>query len=148
MTCIEQSIYIHATSEIVDKIALNSKRIPEWYVGMQRLEVDDHYPEVDGEAAFVLDVAGFSVDGKAISVRLEPGDIFMYRLEGMITGLVRWSHTPEASGTRLTVTQQYQLTGGAFEKLIERKLREDLAKSLCNLAVLVESERAYMEPTV
>jgi hypothetical protein len=146
MAKIDRSIYIEASSEEIDAVALDPRRIPEWYAGVENLEADSLFPEVGGKASFTFRLAGITLNLDIVSVKLDRGEQFVYRIEGILQGLSRWSYIPEGTGTRLDVTQIYVM--GAFgiladQLVLEQKLQEDLERSLRTLAALVHSEKAY-----
>jgi uncharacterized membrane protein len=143
MTTVERSVYVDAPSEAIDAVTLDPDRLPDWYVGVQRVEPDGVYPEPGGRVVMIYRAAGVSFDITMTSLEGVPGEYYLFGMEGMIAGTNRWTHTPEGSGTRLTVTFDYEVPGGGLGQaldrlLIERMNTDQLEKSLANLKALVE----------
>ena len=110
------------------------------------MQLDDLFPEPGGRGKFVLRIAGVTLKVDVISEELVRGERFVYRIEGMVDGVWRWTSTPEAGGTRLTVTAGYEPGDGLFGEpaglfIVERTMAENLEKSLQRLAALAETER-------
>ncbi len=143
MTTLERSIVINATAEAIDPITTDPNRLPEWYVGIQKVKPDGKYPHVGGVIETVYKAVGISFKVKMTSTEYVPGQSMQINMEGMITGSNRWVYQPEGEGTRLTATFEYKMPGGgvgqAVNKLvIERINAQNLEKSLENLKAVVE----------
>ena len=144
MTLLEHSIFINATPEAIDAVALDANRLPEWYAGIQEVKPDDIYPEVGGTVEAVYKTAGINFKMKITSMELVRGQNQTLKIEGMIDGTSHWIYTPEGEGMQITCTFDYEMPGGsvgkAFDKLIvERMNAENLKKSLKNLKAIAES---------
>lgn len=148
MCKIEKSIYVEASAEEIIAVALDPDRISEWYAGVEQFECDQRFPEVGGEGKLVIRSTGVSLPVDIMSIELDRGKSFVYRMDGMVQGTVRWWLTPEKTGTRLTVTQIYDFVGRiipsdvSYKPVIEQDLAEDLEMSLTKLASIVEVEAA------
>jgi carbon monoxide dehydrogenase subunit G len=64
-------------------------------------------------------------------------------MAGMITGTNQWETVQEGSGTRVTVTINYEMAGGGLGKIadkliVERMNDKNTATSLENLKAIVE----------
>lgn len=143
MTTLERSILIEATTQEIQTIALDANRLPEWYAGIQKAQPDETYPEVGGVVEAVYKAAGISFNIKMTTVELVWGDHQTLKMEGMITGTSRWVFTPEAEGTRVTATFDYEMPGGGLGKvfdklLVERMNADNLDKSLKKLKTVAE----------
>ncbi len=144
MATLERSIFINATTDEIDFFTLDPWRLPEWYEGVERVEPDGVYPEPGGVVNMIYKSAGISFTIKMTCLELVRGEYALYKMEGMMTGTNRWTHTPEGDGTWLTAQFDYELPGGglgkAFDRLVvERMNTENLEKSLARLKELVEA---------
>jgi len=143
MTTLERSIVINAAPEDIDKISTDPNRLPEWYAGIQEAKPDGTYPQVGGTVESVYKAVGISFKIKMTSEEYVQGQRMQSRMDGMISGINRWTYQPEGDGTRLTAIFEYEMPGGglgqAVNKLMVEKMNaENLEKSLKNLKALVE----------
>ncbi len=143
MTTVECSIVINATPEAIDKVALDGKRLSEWYAGIESAEADSAYPQVGGVVEAVYKAVGMSFKIKIKAIELDLGKAMTTQMEGMITGTTRWVYGPAEEGTQVTSTLDYELPGGGLGQManklvIEKMNASNLEKSLSNLKALVE----------
>jgi carbon monoxide dehydrogenase subunit G len=143
MTTVERDIFINASIDEIDAIALDGYRLPEWFAGVEKAEPDDIYPEVGGQVRLVYKAAGLKFNITMTTEELERGYYAIFRLEGMMTGTHRWEHTPEDDGTRTRVRFDYETSGGVFgqvvdQLIVQRMNTRNLETSLENLKALAE----------
>lgn len=148
MTTVERSIVINASTEMIDKIALDAHRLPEWYVGVEKATPDSLYPEVDGRVILVYKATGITFNLALTVQELVRGDHVAYQMGGMMVGTQQWGYTPEGEKTRLTALVDYEIPGGALGKVadklvVERMNAKNLEKSLENLKALVDAAILY-----
>jgi uncharacterized membrane protein len=143
MAKVERSVLINAPTDVIDQIALDASRLPEWYVGVEETRPDSLYPEVDGKVLLVYKAAGVTFRLALTVQELVRGDHISYQMVGMMVGTQEWSYTPESDGTRLTALVDYEIPGGALGRVadklvVERMNAKNLEQSLENLKALVE----------
>jgi hypothetical protein len=144
MAKIERSIVIHSDWQAVDAIALDGARNGEWYAGVESSSADDTYPQVGGVCTMVYRAGPTTFNLRQTVREYVPGDYILFDIEGgVIKGTSRWSHTPEANGTRVTCLLEYEASGGGLgaiaDKLVlERMNTSQLEESLRNLKQLAE----------
>ncbi|NIR26604.1 MAG: hypothetical protein GWN04_00440 [Gammaproteobacteria bacterium] len=144
MTTIEKSIVINAPLEKVTAVIDQAERSPEWYAGIDDIEVDPRYPEVGSTNKMTYKAAGiaFEMTGTVLQhERLKRKS----KLGGMITGTHVYELTPMGETTRVKLTTDYEMPGGGLGKIVDRLVVErtndkNIEQSLANLKVLVESE--------
>jgi uncharacterized membrane protein len=143
MTTVERSIVINASADAINAVTLDGSRLPDWYVGIDAATPDDVYPEPGGKVETTYKAAGMSFNLTMTATELVRGEYGAFKLDGMITGMNRWTYTPEGDGTRVTAVFEYEMPGGALgalaNKLVVEKMNiQNLEKSLANLKALVE----------
>jgi uncharacterized membrane protein len=143
MATVERSILINAPTDMIDAVALDGSRLPEWYVGVEQATPDDLYPEVGGRVSLVYKAAGVTFNMALTVQELARGHHISYQMAGMMVGTQQWSYTPEGGRTRLTALVEYDMPGGALGKIadklvVERMNARNLEESLENLKALVE----------
>ena len=142
-TVVEKSIIINATPEEVDAVTLDGNLLPQWYAGIQSVELDDSYPQAGGVVKMVYRSAGINFNMSMTSLRLVKGESLLLKLDGMISGKSRWFYAPEGDATCVSCRFEYEMPGGsvgqAVNKLVvERMNVQNLEKSLEDLKALVE----------
>jgi hypothetical protein len=143
MATVERSIVIQATTDGIDAIALDGARLPEWYVGVERAEPDDVYPEVGGQIDLTYKASGATFHLTLTVRELVRGDYLVYEMSGMMTGTQRWWYESEGGATRTCAVVDYEMPGGALGKIadklvVERMNAKNLEQSLENLKAVVE----------
>lgn len=143
MATIEKSIVINATTDEIDKYAIDAHTYPEWFAGVESVVVDDTFPEVGGTVAVKYKSAGLTLDMTMKSVSIEHGDHLTIEMEGMISGTQSWQYEQVDGGTEVSCTFDYTMKGGGLgaiaDKLVaERMNTQNLEKSLESLKALVE----------
>ncbi|MCB8944905.1 MAG: SRPBCC family protein [Ardenticatenaceae bacterium] len=145
-TVVEKSIVVKATPDEVDAVTLDGNLLPQWYAGVQSVELEGAYPDPGGAVKMVYRSAGINFKMSMTSLRLVKGESLLLKLDGMITGKSRWFYTPEGDDTRVSCRFEYEMPGGsigqAVNKLVvERMNVQNLEKSLEDLKALVESRK-------
>ena len=143
MATVERSVFINATTDEIDAVTLDPWQLPNWYEGVQSVEPDDVYPEPGGVVKMVYKAGPATLNITMAALELERGNHALYKMEGMMTGTNRWTHTPEGNGTWITAAFDYELPGGGLgavaDKLVVERINvQNLEKSLENLKRLVE----------
>jgi uncharacterized membrane protein len=144
-TSVERSVIIRANPEEINAVALDGRRLPEWYTGIEISTPDSTYPMLGGAVDVVYKAAGINFKLKMTTVEYVEGERFSLQLEGMIKGKTRWELAPRGpERTKLSCTFEYEIPGGglgqAINNLVVEKMNiENLDKSLDKLKVLVES---------
>lgn len=143
MTTLERSIIINAAPEAIDSFTADARRWPEWYPGVEQAEPDDTFPRVGGVTKVVYKAIGTHFNITFTSIEYDYGRSLAYTMDGMMTGTVRYTLTPEGSGTRVTGRFDYDVPGGGLGKvldklLLERMNADNLEKSLANMKASIE----------
>ncbi len=144
MTALEHGIMINASADIIEAIAIDGKRAPEWVPGVLRAEPDDVHPEPGGKLYMVYKIPGVTIGFTSTIMELKHGRGLTERMDGVIRGIMRWEYLPENGGTWVKVKFDYEMIGGILGKALDRLLikdmnRRSLKKILENLKGLVES---------
>jgi uncharacterized membrane protein len=144
MTTLEHGILIKAPAEVIEAITIDGKRAPEWVPGVLRAEPDDVHPEPGGKLYMAYKVPGMTLGFTSTIMELERGQRFTERMEGVMSGIMRWEYMPENGATWVKVKFDYEMMGGILGKALDRLLMKDmnrrsLEKILENLKGLVES---------
>ncbi|GAB4513750.1 MAG: hypothetical protein OHK0046_14860 [Anaerolineae bacterium] len=145
MAKIEQSVVINAPWQMVDSVSTDGARLPEWFAGVESVEVTGGFPEVGGKVDAKYKASGIGFDLVIVSTAYERGSYLTTSMSGMITGTQHWAINPLSDEqTELSVTFDYEVPGGGVGKVldklvIERTNKANIEKSLENLKNLVES---------
>jgi hypothetical protein len=140
----DDSIEVNATPDQTWQVLSNLRRLPEWYVPAQRIQVLTSGPVKEGWqfllavktlSGLVLNATGtvteFNADTRSITWRGQaPG----------ISGDSRWTISP-AAGTQTRISHSFQ--GQGWLMFLSQKLgrnRMTVRKRLANLKILVEAE--------
>lgn len=144
MTVLERSILINATPEAIDGFTSDAARWPEWYPGVEQVTPDAGFPQQPGATAkIVYKAVGTHFNITFTSTEYDFGRSLAYKMDGMMTGMVRYTLTPEGDGTRVTGRFDYDVPGGGLGKILdklvlERMNAENLEKSLANMKAHIE----------
>ena len=143
-TTVERSVIIRANPDQINAVALDGKRLPEWYEGIQAAVPDSMYPQMGGAVDVTYKAAGINFNLKMKTIEYVDGISFGLEMDGMIKGRTRWELAPRGEGrTKLICTFQYEMPGGsigqAVNKMVVEKMNvENLEKSLDRLKMLCE----------
>lgn len=144
MAVVEKSIFIEMSPEELYDFGVNHpERIPEWFEGVETIEVDSTYPAVGGKVEVTYKAAGITFKTTGTAIEAVRGKKYATQYTGMATGVQTWTYQPEGSGTRLTLHFDYEIVGGGVGKmldklLIERQNAKNFEQSLKNLKVMAE----------
>jgi uncharacterized membrane protein len=144
MASVEHSVVINSSPENIDAFTMNPSQLHEWYVGVQEAQPDANYPKVGGAMQVVYKAAGVTFHLTFTVVEYEYLKGVAYKIDGMMTGLSRFTLTPEKGGTRVVGKFDYEVPGGSLGKVldklvVEKMNSENLDKSLKNLKQIMES---------
>jgi carbon monoxide dehydrogenase subunit G len=143
MATIEKSIVIHATTEQIDRYALDASTWPQWFAGVEAVDADGTFPEPGGVVDTTYKSMGATFHLTITSQDLEIGSHVVFEMTGMITGTQNWHYEPEGNATRVVCTFDYDLPGGGLGKALDKVLfqrtnSQSIEESLDNLKALVE----------
>ena len=143
MTTVERSVQIGATADEIDAVVLDGNRLPEWFEGVESVNVDDTYPEPGGKVEMTYKAAGMSFEITLTSTDLARGEHATFQMDGMMTGTHHWTYTPAGDGIELKARFDYDVPGGGLGKIadklvVERMNTSNLEKSLEKLKNLIE----------
>lgn len=143
MATIKKSIIINASTDDIDKYAIDANTYPQWFAGVESVEVDGTFPEVGGTVAVKYKSAGLTMDMTMISIAINRGESLTIEMDGMISGTQSWLYEASDGGTKVNCTFDYNMKGGGLgaiaDKLVaERMNTQNLEKSLESLKQIVE----------
>jgi uncharacterized membrane protein len=143
MARIEKSIVINADTQTIDQYAINAHTYPQWFAGVESVEVDGTFPEAGGQVKAQYKAAGVTFELLMTTREIVHGSHIIFDMEGMITGAQHWSYAPAGGGTQVTCVFDYDMPGGALgaiaDKLVvERMNNGNIENSLANLKKIVE----------
>ncbi len=143
MATIEKTIVINATTDEIDKYAIDASTYPQWFAGVDEAAPDETFPEVGGKVAIKYKSTGMTLDMTMESISIEHGDHLTIKMDGMISGTQSWKYSPAEGGTLVTCTFDYEMAGGGLGKIAdklvaERMNKQNLEKSLESLKQIVE----------
>jgi len=143
MATIEKNIVINATTDEIDKYAIDPLTYPQWFAGVESVESDGKFPEVGGKVAIKYKSAGLTFDMTMESISIEHGDHLTIKMDGMISGTQSWKYEPADNGTLVNCTFDYAMAGGGLGKIADKLVAErmntqNLEKSLESLKSVVE----------
>jgi len=143
MATVERDILINRPPEQVAAYMDDARRWPEWFAGVQSAEPDAAHPAVGSVVKIAYKSMGTTFHLTMTTEAYVQGKVADYRLDGMITGVNRFTLLPEGSGTRVKAFYDYDVPGGGlgkiFDKLVlERANTENLEKSLATLKAKLE----------
>ena len=145
MTNVQRNVQIDASPQQTMALLSDASRWPDWYPGMERVDITAPFPEAGGKVAFKVKSAGVAMTITETVLDYQPDEVQLLRMEGMLSGQARWELTPEGAGSRLTTTFDYTLPGGVVGKLadalmVKRMNGRSLDAALKNFKALVERE--------
>ena len=145
MTSVQRNVQIDASPQETMALLSDASRWPDWYPGMNGIDITAPFPEAGGKVAFKVKSAGVSMAITETVLDYQPGKVQLLQMEGMLSGRARWELTPEGEGTRLTTTFDYALPGGVFGKIadaliVKRMNAKSLEGALRNFKALVERQ--------
>jgi carbon monoxide dehydrogenase subunit G len=143
MTYMEHSIVINATPEEIDAFANDPSRWPEWYPGIVQTQTEGNYPEPGSVVNMEYKATGTTFNFTYTSLEYMPGQSLRAQMEGMVTGVSTYTYIPEADGTRITGSFEYEIPGGVLGKIADKLVLErmndtNLRDSLANLKAAME----------
>jgi len=143
MATIKKSIVINASTDEIDTYAIDAHTYPQWFAGVESVDVDGVFPEVGGTVALRYKSAGLTMDMTMKSLAIEHGKSLTIEMDGMISGTQSWLYEAVDGGTKVNCTFDYNMKGGGLgaiaDKLVaERMNTQNLEKSLESLKQIVE----------
>lgn len=144
-TTVERSVIIRANPQQINAVALDGRRLPEWFTGIEQSAPDPVYPQMGGKVDVIYKAAGINFNLTMKTIEYVEGHRFGLEMEGMIKGRTHWELAPRGENrTKLVCTFEYEMPGGGLgqvvNKMVVEKMNiENLEKSLDKLKVLVEA---------
>lgn len=143
MATVEREIVINRLPEQVAAYMDTARSWPEWFAGVQSAEPDAAHPAVGSAVKVAYKSMGTTFNLTMTLDEYQRGRLANYQLAGMITGVNRFTLSPEGDGTRVHAFFDYDVPGGGlgkiFDKLVlERANAENLEKSLITLKARLE----------
>jgi len=139
-TKIGRCIFVGASIEKIYDLLLDAKQMPDWFVGIQKLELSDDFPYAGGTARITFRHQDVILQFTMTGVELVNGEYGVFELSGDLIGTQRWTTKPERGGYRLYIDYEYDLPVSGLTKFVERITRETLTQSLANFKHLLEKE--------
>ncbi len=144
MSSLTKSIVINAPAAMVAILLDDPLRLPEWFVGITRVNPDGRFPsQIGSKNHITYRAAGINFETHLTTLEFSPNESRVFRLDGMINGINRWELSPNQKQTRLTVTYEYDVPSNVLGKLAMRVLEKinehNVDVSLHNFKILVET---------
>ena len=144
MSVIEKSVVINASTDEIDRFALDPTTWPQWFAGVESVQSDGHFPKPGGVVEVHYKSMGLSFELAMTSEELEVGNHVTFRMEGMIAGVQAWHYEPEGNATRVFCQFEYELPGGGVGKIMDKVLfqrtnSKSIEDSLNGLKAVVEA---------
>lgn len=144
MTIIERSVYINATSDAINDVALNPELLPIWFPGIKQAEPDDLYPQKGGKIHILYQAAG-----AIFRIILAPIENLQHlnftgHLDGSINGTYKIAYKLDNDGTRVEISLDYIISDNGLSHpidhhLLERENSDNLEQGLKNLCAMVHA---------
>lgn len=145
MTKVDKSIFINAPVERVFSFMDAVERQPEWLPSM--IEVWDivGWPGLGTRWKWNFQMAGIRFEGRSVVSEYVQNERIVVETKGGIDSNWLWFFRPEANGTRVDLTVEYDMPGSILgrlaNKLVVEKLNEREAESaLVNIKTIIEGE--------
>ncbi|HZO28585.1 MAG TPA: SRPBCC family protein [Chloroflexota bacterium] len=149
MPTVQHEVYINGPVEQVFAMVADADRAKEWSTNLVSIRRTSDGPGLGATTEAVMKIAGSEQRAKGRCTAYDPPSHI--RLETAFEkgnkGRREIWLTPEGTGTRLRLEQEYSLPGGLFGKVlnavvVERQVKSDIEESFSRLRALVESGRA------
>jgi uncharacterized membrane protein len=143
MATIEKSVIINASTEAIDKFAINPRTWPEWVAGIESVDPDNVFPEKGGVLKVKYGAAGMKFDISFTTREIVHGDHVIWDMAGMIDGFQHWSYISAGGGIQVNCKFEYNMPGGglgaiADKLIVERMNTNNIEQTLANLKKVVE----------
>jgi len=135
-----RSILLGADIEPIYEILTDSEKIPTWFEHIDGISTDKNFPEVDGVADIIFKYGDIILTYTMTVLEFVENEYAVFKLDGDLVGIQRWTTTPERGGYRLSIDYEYELPAKGMSKFVERITRDTLDKSLKNLKAMVETK--------
>ena len=122
MAVIEKSVVINASTDEIDRFALDPATWPQWFAGVESVQSDGDFPEPGGVVDVQYKSMGVSLHLTMTSEELEIGSHVTFRMEGMIAGVQAWHYESEGDATRVVCHFEYELPGGGVGRIMDKVL--------------------------
>ena len=148
MPTVQHEVYIDAPMERVFAVVADADRATEWSTNLVSIRRTSDGPGLGATTEAVMKIAGSEQRARGRCTAYDPPSHI--RLETQFEkgnkGRREIWLTPEGTGTRLRLEQEYSLPGGLFGKVlnavvIERQVKGDIEESFSRLRTMLESER-------
>lgn len=139
MTKIGRCILLGADIDLIYDVLLDGYRMPEWFEHITDIEIKNDFPQAGGTAKITFQYGEALLYFSMTSLEMVRGEYGVFKLEGDLVGIQRWTTTPERGGYRLSIDYEYDMASVGMTRFVERITRETFTTSLQNLKSLVET---------
>ncbi|PJF36654.1 MAG: hypothetical protein CUN49_04295 [Candidatus Thermofonsia Clade 1 bacterium] len=142
MQHLSESITINASPEAIWKLLTTPDLILQWFAGIDSVQASPDYPAVGSQISGSYKVLGVELRATQTVQEIQPNSAIHYTLEGLVTGTQRWQLSETNDGVRLSVSMDYNLSGGVLGKLAEPAVHQvnlnNAKQSLANIKAMAE----------
>lgn len=144
MAIVEKKVFINATYPTIEQATtLAPQDWPNWFVGVDSVEVPPNYPELGSTILLKYRAATLTLDVRQTLVEFNPGQLTVFRMDGMITGTQTWTGQPEGDGVWINVVFDYEIPGGGLGKMLDKLVIERV--NVRNLEDSLEALKRWIE---
>lgn len=143
MPTIKRDVFIAATPEAVTAVTEDARRFPEWFTGVERVDVVGDWPAVGGVAHLHMKAPGMTFRMTFTCLEYVEHEKLVVDMDGLMKGTNTWQHEAVEGGTAVSYTLDYTLADNAegqeMGRLISQQANEiSIGQSLGKLKALVE----------
>lgn len=125
MATVEKKIFIQASYPTIERATtLAPQDWPNWFVGVDAVEVPPNYPALGSTILVKYRAATLLLDVRQTLVNFVPGQSTVFKMDGMITGSQTWTGQPEGDGVWINVVFDYEIPGGGLGKMLDKLVVE------------------------
>jgi carbon monoxide dehydrogenase subunit G len=123
---IQKSIAIAADPADIESYSRFADSWPEWFPGVEAVQVDGTYPAVSSVARVSFRAAGTLFDLTLTVDEYLPGQGVTYQLSGMAQGTLSFAVAGDGADQRVDADVAYELAGGVLGQIADRALVESM----------------------
>ncbi len=143
MPTIKRDIFIEAVPEAVTAVTENAQRFPEWFTGLERMEVVGDWPAVGSVGHFDMKAPGMAFRLSFTCLEYVEHEKLVVDMDGLMKGTTTWQYEAVDGGTAVSYILDYTLADSAegqeMGQLISQQANEiSIGQSLEKLKALVE----------
>lgn len=144
MAHVEKKVFINASYATIEQATtLAPQAWPNWFVGVDAVEVPPDYPKVGSTILLKYRAATLTLDIRQTLVEFIPGQLTVFRMDGMITGTQTWTGQHDGDGVWIKVVFDYEIPGGGLGKMLDKLVVERV--NIKNLEDSLDALKRWIE---